>query len=156
MCIVIDANVFSRVFNNADQQHGEFRPVHDWIVYGEGKMVYGGSRYQKELERARTYRKLIVTLMDAGKIYRIDGTKIDSEEAKIIKIDNRVKDPHLIAIVIVSGCKLVCTKDRGAIDGLTDKRFYAKPMTRPKIYSGYRTKNLLCKKYIVVCKAICN
>jgi hypothetical protein len=44
MCIVIDANVWSPVFNENDANHREYAPVKTWVSDGPGFVVYGGSR----------------------------------------------------------------------------------------------------------------
>ncbi len=80
---------------------------------------------------------------------------IDTRE-KEIKEKNRHRDfndEHIIAIVIVSGCMLICTKDEKAFRFIKDPSFYPKHCKRPKIYLTKRNKNLLADCNIApICK----
>ena len=66
MCIIIDANTLSLVFNPETKGHEEFKPVFKWIDKGKGKIVYGGTKYEEELIKAGKL-KLIRRYNDAGK-----------------------------------------------------------------------------------------
>ncbi len=50
MCIIIDTNTLASVFNQASLNHSNFKPVLDWIYSGNGKIVYGGTRYESEIK----------------------------------------------------------------------------------------------------------
>jgi hypothetical protein len=52
MCIIIDTNRFSSIFEEENSDHDEFKPILDWIIFGKGKIVYGGTKYKQELTRA--------------------------------------------------------------------------------------------------------
>jgi predicted nucleic acid-binding protein len=116
MCIVIDANTFAHVFNSSSKNHHEFKPVLDWIVYGKGKIVYGGTLYKKELRNAPKYFKLFLELSKSSKVVEVDMILVDKKEQEVAKLVNHPNfdDPHLIAIIIVSGCKLICSHDSKA------------------------------------------
>lgn len=49
MCIILDINILSSVFSQAAMKHREFEPVLKWITEGHGRVVYGGTKYKKEL-----------------------------------------------------------------------------------------------------------
>jgi hypothetical protein len=73
---------------------------------------------------------------------------------KEICSDRAFNDEHLVAILDVSGCKLLCTKDIEAMPYIKRKDFYSDQKT-PKIYSGSRNRNLLNATNIVALKNIC-
>ena len=157
MCIVIDMNTIPCVFNETNEKHSEFKPVKDWIINGKGKMVYGGNTYLNELKKMQKYLKFINILKSARKIIDCSEKmeKIDEKEHYLTqKIDNPdFDDPHIVAILIVSGCQLVCSDDKRAYPYLTKSDWYSSAKVVPKIYSRLKNKNLLHDNNIAdVCK----
>lgn len=152
--IVIDTNTFSLVFNPKDSGHHEFLPVLQW-VQNEKKtcMVYGGTKYRAELKKAAQYLRLFSELKKIGKFVEIDMQAVDDYEQHLENINKEKSfdDKHLAAIINVSGCRLVCTKDATAMPYLKDRQFYTDSKV-PKIYSGTRNKDLLNKNNIVSLK----
>jgi predicted nucleic acid-binding protein len=150
MCVIIDTNVFSSVFNKSSVAHGEFAPVLDWIVNGKGKIVYGGSKYKEELRRAGKYLKIIGQFNRSRKVVNINDNPIDKHQAHVEGIlkHRDFDDPHLVAICFVSKCEIVCTKDERASPFLARKEFYPNNSPRPKLYTGKRNAGLLCDRYM--------
>jgi len=90
-----------------------------------------------------------------NKVVRVKDDEVDNWEKKIKtkKRQSKFNDEHIIAIVIASGCVLVCTKDSASIPFIKDRVFYPKSCKKPKIYSGIRNKNLLTDCNIApICK----
>jgi hypothetical protein len=144
MCIVIDINTLSSVFDSSSLQHYEFKPVFDWIYNGKGKIVYGGTKYITELSRTK-YLNLFIQFRSAGKAIPIDNNLVDRETEKVealVKHDN-FNDQHLVGLLIVSGCLLISSLDKKSYPYITNKGFYQAPLKRPKIYSSRRNANLL-------------
>jgi hypothetical protein len=156
MCIIIDANAIPPVFNQGDSCHGEFSPVEVWIRSGKGKMVYGGTTYRNQLRRLGKYIPILYELDFAGKIIKIDHLKVDQAEADVVKrvMDSRCDDHHIIALVIVSGCKLLCSNDHSSFVYIKEKSYYPSGTKPPKIYTGNKNSNLLVNKNIVTCKNV--
>ena len=155
MCIVIDTNTFSPVFIPNSQKHGDFRPVLEWIVYGKGKIVYGGDKYKQELRKAGKFLKFFIELSKVSKVIEIDCQQVNEMQQKVEHLVNHrdFDDAHLVAIIIVSGCKLVCSHDSSAYPFLQRKDLYPKNVTRPKIYRQSSNRNLLCDRNIAdICK----
>ena len=155
MCIIIDASAWSSVFKTTSKEHPEFSPVFDWVTVGKGKVVYGGTKYKRELARATQYAKLFAELGKAGRTALVDDQKVDQEQ-RILEETSLLQDfddPHLVAIVIVSHCKLICSKDSTAYPFFQDKTLYPEGVERPKIYSRYSNKSLLVDENIAaICK----
>lgn len=150
MAIIIDTNCFSRVFCRSNKEHPEFAPVLDWIVSGNGIMVYGGSKYLHELRICRKFVPFINLLKTANKIYVCDADKVDALQAKFEKMydDPDFDDPHLPAIVLVSKCRLICSKDTRSVPFVTSRDLYPKRFHVPQYYSGARDSWLLCDDMI--------
>ena len=153
MCIVIDINTLSPVFNPTDQKHLEFLPVLKWICKDKGKIVFGGTKYNEELKRAHKYLRILRYLDAAGKVVRIDDNTVDNEEMRLNdQLTHRdFDDAHLVAIVIVSQCKVICTSDSRAHSFIKDQSLYPKHVKRPSIYSGLKNSHLLCDENIASC-----
>lgn len=155
MCVVVDSDCLSRVFNTGNSQHPEFEPLLKWILKKEGKLVYGGSKYERELHRTGNILKIIVQLRIAGKVVIADTKSIDQLENDIrAKVKGmNFNDHHLAAIVFHTGCKIVCTKDQGAMDLLrmNNPKIRPKGVAKPKIYKSKRQSSLLVGKNIADC-----
>jgi hypothetical protein len=151
MCIVIDTNTLSCVFNKESSVHSEFAPVQEWIVEDKGKLIYGGTRYRLELKKARRYRKLVIELKKAGKAIEVDSQEVDTRQQEIEGcLEHRdFNDSHIIAIVIVSRVRLICSCDRKAHPFFKMGVLYPKHFKRPKIYTAINCKDLLCDQNIV-------
>lgn len=151
MCLIIDTCCFARVFDSDNEEHSEFEPVLSWVTKGDGRVIYGGSKYKKELRKAHKYFSLLVELGRRGRVIRVDDGLVDSEEMKVKgrEEDEDFDDPHLIALVIVSRCRIICTNDKRAHKFIKKAALYPKGISRPSIYSGRKNADLLTKKMIL-------
>ena len=66
MCIVIDTNAMPSVFNSNCTNHKEFAPVRSWIINGRGHLVFGGTKYKKEICQMGRYRRIIIDRFIVG------------------------------------------------------------------------------------------
>jgi hypothetical protein len=158
MCLVIDANCFARVFDSDNKEHAQFVAVWNWINAGKGCMIYGGSKYGTELRAAPKFLPIITELERKGKTVHLSDANVDTVAAALKKKipDPKFDDEHIVAIVILSRCRVVCTKDNTAISFLRRKDVYADyaGVSRPSIYRGRKSHfKLCCDKHIVaVCR----
>ncbi|MBP5229333.1 MAG: hypothetical protein J6Z32_04220 [Bacteroidales bacterium] len=145
MAIIVDTNCFSRVFCGNNKEHSEFKPVLDWILNGSGFLVYGGKKYKRELQKAGKFIKFFLLLKDYKKAIPYSDEQIDFYqsifEAKIK--DKDFDDPHLPAIVVVSKCRLICTKDTRSQHIVTSPTIYPKKFHVPRYYTGLKDIGLL-------------
>lgn len=152
MCIVVDTNTFSKVFSTANKEHHKFKPVLEWILHGKGSVVYGGKSYIKEIGLQKI--KLLKYLNDVGKAVSLNSEKINIEEQKVSNLipdSEDFDDPHIIAILRVSECKLICSDDKRLDPYIKDSRLFSSMKKRPRIYRNRRNKSLLSDKYIADC-----
>lgn len=104
MCIIVDANAIQ----DLSKQTEDGKPVLNWLLKGRGGLVVGGE-LTRELDRGGM-RDTLVSLSQAGRLKSVDETKISSVVIKIKKLCCS-NDVHIVAIALVSGCRLIFTKD---------------------------------------------
>lgn len=145
MCIVIDTCTMSHVFNSRDVMHADFLPIKRWIENGHGFLVFGGTRYKRELSEAYRYLKLIRQMKDAGQAIPICDRAVDTEERRIEQLTagTDCDDQHLIALLAVSWCTLFCSTDRRADHHIKSRRLYPTGMKRVRVYHSARNASRL-------------
>ena len=137
MCIIVDSCALPKVFRTSDKGHKQFSTVCNWIVNGDGMLVYGGTKFKDELAGDhKWFVKFLRLLQDHGKAICADTKKVDDRQIKVqgLVADPDFDDPHLIALIGVTGCKLVATTDKRAEKFLLDKRLYPKGIAVPAIF----------------------
>jgi hypothetical protein len=137
MCLVIDMNTLPSVFNKTLEHHLYYKPVMDWVIHGKGKVVCGGSQYWVELGKLAKFIKLFNQLNRAGKIVKVDNELVDEKmrELKELCDDSDFDDPHIAALLIVSGCKVLCSEDKRSYPYIKRKEWYPAGKRPPKIYT---------------------
>ncbi|MBN1601223.1 MAG: hypothetical protein JW915_06420 [Chitinispirillaceae bacterium] len=145
MCLIIDANALAATLNSDDAKHSIFLPLIKWIAKGKGKIVYGGSQIKKEYKACYKYLRMLKYLEQNGKIVFLPDDEVDKvqEDLKSRKTHRDFDDSHLLAMVIVSEVRIVCTLELRAIPFLKDKTLYPTQIKIPKIYSKASNKSLL-------------
>lgn len=158
MCFVLDANSFPCVFNPKDKYHEDFKPVLDWLYSSpDTSLVYGGTKYKKELRKMNHYLSILLELKRSRKANEIDPKIIDKKEAEIkAKVTkNDLNDPHIIAIFCASGCLLFVSKDKRADEYIKNPELYPKKQKVPKIYRCKEHQHLLKPEKIVKLQNVC-
>jgi len=145
VCIVIDPGTFPSIFNTSISDHTDFKPVLRWIVDGPGKIIYGGSKYKRELSRIPRYLGFLVELRRAGKVIELQQSLVDQLEQQLLDTMSHpdFDDEHIVSIVVISRSRLVCTRDRRACRFIKESRLYPGDCSRPKIYSRSTHSRLL-------------
>ncbi|WP_189629843.1 hypothetical protein [Roseivirga thermotolerans] len=146
--MIIDTNTFKSVFDVEAQDHDDFAPVYNWIIEGEGKIVFGGTKYKDELRCAYRYLKVFNQFARMRKVITVDDKEVDDYQVKLEEIEKHkdFDDPHLVSICYISKCRIICTNEKRAIPFLARKDFYPKNSPRPKLYTSKRNSDLLCRK----------
>jgi len=111
MLVVIDANIFSAIV----QSRYEFEPLTEYIITGEGKVAYGGSKYNSEISAHIRFSKFLVELKRGRRTVRLDTNDVDCNEQFLIANfqNSRFNDHHIMAIVVLSQSEIVCSLDQG-------------------------------------------
>ncbi len=97
----------------------------------------GGTKYLKELRGAAKFLTIIRLLNDIGKVVQVNSVAVDKLQVVMEeKINNPdFDDPHLPAIVIVSKCQIICSKDHRAIGFVTKPNLYPNGIKAPVFYT---------------------
>jgi hypothetical protein len=150
MCVIIDANTIGKVFDLRNADHKRFSPVAAWVTTGTGSVVYGGTKYLKELGGGR-YLDLFSQLAKAGRAVCINTKAVDdrARELKARVPDKEFDDEHLVALVGLSKCCLVCTDDVRALPYLKRKDLYPPGVRVPFIFRSPADKKHCCDRFIV-------
>lgn len=148
--VLLDTNCFAHVFNRNDKEHKEFEDFLRWLCCGPGYLVYGGSKYLKELNNTEKYRKVFTILHNYNKAIAYNARDIDQEQDRIVHIvdDPHFDDPHLPAILIIAKCNVVCTGDSRSFPFLSRRDIYDGRIKCPKFYTGKRCVGLLTTRYV--------
>lgn len=151
MCLIVDTCCFSNVFDPTNANHADFKPVLVWVTKGGGRVIYGGTKYKSELKKSGRYLSLLVELSRRGRVVILDDKLVDAVEKVVRGKENNpdFDDPHLLALVIVSHCKVICTNDKRAHKFIKKSSLYPPGMSRPSIYSSKKNSDLLVKTNIV-------
>ena len=155
--IVLDTNSFPSVFDPNSSDNADFCYVLRWVIKQKHAcFVYGGTKYKCELIKMTKYFRIMNEFRKAGKFVEINEQLIDINADQLKKncTDDDFDDEHIVAILNVSGCKLVCTKDTSSMMYIKRKDFYSDHKA-PRIYSSAKNKNLLRANNIVELKNRC-
>jgi len=143
--VVVDTDNLSKVFDKNNKEHGEYEPLHKSIIEQRRSVImYGGTKYTNELKRARKFLKLFGELRKIGMALMLDAQSIDNEERRIIRLanDHKFNDHHIIAIVVIGRCNIICSSDTDAYNHYKKRLYYPKHL-RPKIYNGLASRGIL-------------
>ena len=139
MGVVIDSNSLACVFCKTNSEHQYFIPLLKWIIEDKAKIIIGGSTYISELEKAISIYKLILELNRCGKVFVAPKKDVDAEESRIKSMGyecHDFDDPHIVALIVVSSCKVLCSNDLRSFPFVQMRCFYPKGKCRPKIYTS--------------------
>ena len=153
MCVVADPPTFIPMFKPSDAEHAEFAPVAQWVMKGAGKFVIGGSTYRTQLRAVSSIVGVLLELEKLGKVLRYSDVDVDPERCTPNGLSGSeyFDDAHLVALVRLTKCKVVCVRDKRSHKFLRASHLYQSPKDRPKLYTREKNKSLLCPKNIAAC-----
>jgi hypothetical protein len=153
MCVVADPPTFIPMFKPSDREHAVFAPVAKWVMEGAGKFVIGGTTYREQLRAVSSIVGVLLELERIGKVVRYADIDVDSHEAEAKRLEpgSDFDDPHLVALVRLTKCKLVCVRDKRSHKFLRAAHLYSSSKDRPKLYTRRKNQSLLCPKNIAAC-----
>lgn len=131
MTIIVDANTTHRLWNG--DMDGAF--ILDRIISGESIFITGG-KHKDEIIRAGFSRRLFRQLQIAGRLRVYSDYDCSQCEIHIVSMMPLISDdPHIIALSLHSGCRVLysfdanlCTdfKNKNIIDSPRGKIFHSK------------------------------
>ena len=153
MCVVADPPTFVPMFKSSDPDHPAFAAVREWVTAGPGKFVMGGAKYRAELFAVRSVLPFLTELEKRKKIVRRSDAEVDAEELIVKRIEptEDFDDPHLVALVRLTGCRLICIQDQRSHRFLRATRLYRSAKERPRLYTRAKNASLLCSDNLAPC-----
>ena len=115
MPIIIDAN---RACDFSRPVSSQAAKIMDRIAQKKMRVVVGGE-LARELVKTKL-RDLLQEWARAGRLSRYENGEVDKEEERIKLQSIRSDDPHLLALAILSGCRLLYTEDKELIRDFKD------------------------------------
>src|SRR5256885_13315767 len=109
MCLVIDTCCLAMVFDERNKKHVHFSSIRDWVAYGRGRMIYGGTKYLDELRHAPRFLGIVAELKRSRHAIEMPLEEVDkiAETVKEHADDPQFNDEHIAALVIASRCCVV-------------------------------------------------
>jgi hypothetical protein len=147
MCIIIDADLASRVF--CAPPVPDFRPILKWLMEKDGKMTYGGLN-GRQLRHIKLARDTIRLLKQSGKALEIGG--VDEEERCIRRqLSFKSNDSHIIALARKGGARVLCSSDRDLHKDFRNTQLVPSP--KGKIYQNASHAEVL--RHTQACRENC-
>ena len=128
MCIIIDANVAGELPGPS----ADAKPVVDWIEGGSGRLVIGG-RNTVELDAHRGVRRWLIGLLQSGRARSVSAEIVQTKERELLASGrHRSDDPHMLALALASGARLLFSRDRDLHHDFGNPELIRRP--RGKVY----------------------
>ena len=111
MCAILDANAVSEVF-------GENRPsagtrFREWIDSGRGRLVTGGKAREELYRASERFRLWARSAIRYGRLKEESDDRVNAQTAVVVEAGmHKSNDPHVLALAIVSGARLLYSNDR--------------------------------------------
>ena len=131
MCIIVDNSVRDIVFGEKMTVSGE--RLRNMINDQQRKLVVGG-KLVRELSEAESFKNWLVQAQLADLVIEFPDSDVDAL-AEWVKHESKCRsnDEHVIALALLSGCRVLCARDRKLREDFRDPEIVRKP--RGKLYS---------------------
>lgn len=135
MCIIVDANSVHELKRPTE----DGKPVIKWLLSARGGLIVGG-KLKRELARSG-FGPTMVVLDQAGQLKKLDDAGVDNMAQKITT-DGKCcsNDHHIIAAAIISGCRLLFSKDKNLHADVKNRAILDPPAS---IYTSKEHRHLL-------------
>jgi len=131
VCAILDANRTYEVFGDRQTEAGA--AFFHWVNRGRGRLCVGG-QLTAELGRDGRFREWALQARLSGRLHLSDADTV-ARATITFSADARVRsnDPHVLALAIVSGARLLFTNDAALQRDFRDSRLIPRP--HGKVYS---------------------
>ena len=151
MCVILDNNVVFEVFADGRPPAGE--GFFNWIDSGRGRLV-GGGKLLKELGRNENFLLWWRQAVLAGRATRVDDDAVQAETNRLADGTTcRSNDPHVIALAVVGGARLLYTNDRKLQHDFKNRHLIDDPTG--KVYSTRRNGSFNRRKRELLAGSSC-
>lgn len=131
MCIIVDNSVRDIVFGEKMTVSGE--RLRNRINDQQRKLVVGG-KLVRELSEAESFRIWLVQAQLADLVLEFPDADVEAR-IELVKRDSKCRsnDEHVVALALLSGCRVLCANDRKLREDFRDPEIVSRP--RGKLYS---------------------
>ena len=138
MCAIVDANVAHEVFGSDRPPAGE--RFFAWLSGPRGQLVVGG-KLRVELARDRRFVQWLRTALRNGRARSVADEAVQGHAEQLRREGVcESNDPHVVALALVSGARLLYTNDTALIADFGSREIVASP--RGKVYTTARNANV--------------
>ena len=142
MCVIVDANVASRVFlSQDDPEYGALRRSLFGTKQPIARVAYGGKLTDEYLASSKL-RRILVAMKRAGRARLVADEAIERETRKIEKLCTS-NDKHIIGLARAGGVRILCSDDRALCADFWNKALVDKPIGR--VYRHREHQKLLVR-----------
>ena len=130
MCAIVDADVMYQLVGRKQTEPG--RKFREWLESGRGELVVGGKNIG-ELTQNKNFERWFLEARRLGRrVRQIQESMIrDVEEQLADRVTS--DDPHVLALALVSGARLLFTDDRRLTNDFRNR--YVIPGPAGKVYT---------------------
>lgn len=146
MCLIVDANVATQFFCTAHLPTSDLREA---VFSGRCCVVYGG-KLRREYEKIEKARRIVLALDRAGRARAVSDKSVDGRTKTLEEEGSLVSDdPHVIALALISGSRLLHSLDVALQKDFTNPRVVSLP--RGKVYKGGANQRHLVQRHCRGC-----
>jgi hypothetical protein len=148
MCIIVDNNVRRLVLLNESDPNPnprdgktDYRVLYDKLFRKRSISIAYGGKLENELTGDRDVKARLQLLEQAGKVRSFKASEVAAAIPAILAKNPKSDDEHILALMMVSGTRLVCTKDKDLRTDIANKQIIDDK--RGKVYKNPTHDNLL-------------
>ena len=152
MCAIVDTNCLPEVFARVGRSRGG-KLFYDWMTTGHGKLVVGG-RCRHEIKKSEVVHKWMRQAKLNGRAIFVEDVHVNRKEQKIEAEGGIISDdPHIIALALISGARLLHSRDGALQKDFTRKEIVNNPRGKvfPTEASAKAQRTLLENKSLCRC-----
>jgi len=113
MAIIIDTNIASKIFPKTGKTI--YPILFKWLFENKDGKIATSLCLLKELEKIESVSRRIAVLKMSGKYIEVPESEIENEKNNPSLTDCNSNDKCILAIMRISGVRLVCTDDRSTL-----------------------------------------
>ena len=132
MCVIVDNNVAGLLFGDPKDRPEAATKFLEYVDDGRLKLVAGG-RLLEELCRSAKVQAWLDERVKSGKASILPKDKVHEVEQRLIQEDTfKSDDPHVLALALVAGARLLYTHDDALTGDFKDPNLIRAP--RGKVF----------------------